>query len=195
MNFTIKYHKPAQACMCLMGKPLANWSGGNYKFYNVAKQKVCSFKDVDYATNQTIRDELVHGLNTYSYSDYPSDTATKVWSANCNIYHGLTAYASNEAIADFDDDDYAVDSIGTATQGFSVGYTNCTYTVSVSNVSGQSDITVNSIKFTKPLIVGGIDANPTYVTCLMYSCYLDAPVVIPAGEEKVFVVVFNFLNP
>ena len=157
------------------------------------KQKVCSFKDINYGTNQTIHDELVHGDNTSSY--YAGTVAREVWEANCNNYHGLTAYASNEAIADFDDDDYAVENIGTATQSFSVGYTNCTYTVSVSNVSGQTDITVNSLKFTKPLIIGGVSGNATYVTCLMYSCYLDTPVVIPAGEEKVFVVVFNFLNP
>lgn len=193
MNFTIKYHKPAQACMCLMGKPILTWYNGNFPYKDTATQKVCSFKDVNYSTNQTIHDALVHGHSTTS--SYASNTADVVWQANCNNYNGLTAYASNEAIVDFDDDDYAVDSIGTATQSFSVGTTNCTYIVSVSNVSGQSDITVNSIKFTKPLVIGGGDNGPTYATCLMYSCYLDAPVVIPAGEEKVFVVVFNFLNP
>ena len=193
MNFTIKYHKAAQACMCLLGKPMANWANANNKYQGYVTQKVCAYKDINYGTNQTIHDVLLHGGNTHDY--YAKSTFPDILHANCDIYHSLTAYASNESIADFDDDDYAIDSIGTATQSFSYGYTNCTYTVSVSNVSGQSDITVNSIKFIKTLYESGNGYDPVTCTCLMYSCYLDTPVTIPAGEEKVFVVVFNFLNP
>lgn len=194
MNFTIKYHKPAQACMCLTGKPLQSWAYSGYNYRDSVPQKVCSYKDVDYETNQTIHDGLLHGINTAS--GYSNSTVQSL-QANTAIFNGLTAYASSEEITDFDEDAYAVDDIvGTATQSFSYGYTNNTYSVSVSNVSGQEDIKVNCLKFTKQLYekVNTTDYSAYTPTCLMFSCYLDEEVTIPAGEEKVFVVNFSFIN-
>ena len=195
MNFTIKYHKPAQAMMCLQGKPRQDWSNSQSRYGGMSTQKVCSFKDVNYDTNQTLYDTLLHGLNTNS--SYAVYTYEQTRNYNDNLFYNMTAYASSEKQESFNEDAYKVESqVGTATQSFSNGYTNNTYSVSVSNVSGQEDIKVNCIKFVKTLIPNAVDqTNLRMVNCLVYSCYLDEEVTIPAGSEKVFVVVFNFLNP
>ena len=195
MTFTIKYHKPAQACMCLLGKPIQTWQDGSYAYRNCNPQTVCAYKDVNYETNQTIHTVLLHGCNTGSTSHTPKTLESL--QANTAIFNALTAYASSEKMESFDENAYKVESqVGTATQSFSYGYTNNTYSVSVSNVSGQEDIKVNCIKFTKALheknAVGNTEADKP--TCLMYSCYLDEEVTIPAGSEKVFVVNFSFIN-
>lgn len=196
MNFTIKYHKPAQAVMCLMGKPFSNWNS-SYAFSSASPFKVCSYKATDYETTSEIYDQLLHGSNLYGGDS--ASTAINTTQANTTPFWGLTAYASSEKIANFNEDAYKVESqVGTATQSFSYGYTNNTYSVSVSNVSGQSDIKVNCIKFTKVLYEKPANSTPAYSavshTCLMYSCYLDEEVTIPAGSEKVFVVNFSFIN-
>ena len=196
MNFTIKYHKAAQACMCLQGKPLQNWDSSDM-YLNAVPQKTCSFKDVDYDTNQTIRDGLLHGFCAYQSKGYNViNSANTIVPANMCLFYGLTAYASSEKLENFSEDAYKVESqVGTATQSFSYGYTNNTYSVSVSNASGQEDIKVNCIKFTKPLVISKEDNySAKSCVCLVYSCYLDEEVTIPAGSEKVFVVNFSFIN-
>ena len=197
MNFTIKYHKPAQACMCLLGKPIQNWSDTAYPYRYCNPQTVCAYKDINYETNQTIHTVLLHGINVLgSNSDFPTKTAESL-QANTAIFNGLTAYASSEKMENFSEDAYKVESqVGTATQSFSYGYTNNTYSVSVSNVSGQEDIKVNCIKFTKALHEKNASSNyeADKPICLMFSCYLDEEITIPAGSEKVFVVNFSFIN-
>lgn len=167
----IKFYKAGIAVNSLSGKAMPDGSH---------QAVVNPYKDI----NGTVRNSLEFCVYNWSQTLYNLR----------HMYVGDTIYASNETIADYDEDTYAINSEDilntTITKLTNEGTSASVLSLDIRN-NESAEISVNSLKFSKTLYYNGSSNSEA----LIYVIYLDDPVTIQPNETKSVIVKFAFYNP
>lgn len=120
---------------------------------------------------------------TLSNINFPSSSSYYV--ANSFTYRQLIPFATADLLENFDIDDYQINPLGSTTYTTNrvtqAHKDNFIYNIAINN-NTENEIIVNCIRFQKNM---SYYSNYNY-TCktLIFSYYLDEPLVIPAGNVE-----------
>lgn len=134
-------------------------------------------------TNNSVIPYKTTDGNKYQYLVVGQSSAND-WGGSLIPYQSMVPVATADDISNYSLDDYQISAIGTTSytkiQSIVANSASILYVITIT--SGDNDITVKCIKFSKSVMYDRVSSyKKNMLTC---GYYLDEPLTIPAGESR-----------